>query len=120
MDRAGVDGGTSANGDERGVGGFRLRLVQEAYGGGRNAEVDALAGAFEADEEIVLVESDGEVMHGNGAEIGKREGGIDFNPGLVEGDVAKVDVGGQPADLDGKAAGEGLAAGEDCWIGGEA
>ena len=90
--------GRSADGDEGGVGGFGQRLVGEAHGGGSYAEGDALAGAVESDEEVVLVKGDGEVLHGYGAEVGQGEGRVDLDPGLIEGDVAEADVGGEAAD----------------------
>ena len=94
--------------------------VVETHGGWRRGEMESLMRGGEANQSIALVEGYGEVLHGNGAEVGDGEGGVDFNEGLVERVGAEMDCFGKAAGFELEARGEREGVAEADRIGGEA
>src|SRR5579871_2041176 len=110
--------GGLTDGDEGLFGGV-AGLVDQMEGGGGDAESDALAGTVEAHQLVLLVEGDGEVLQGAGAKVGQGKGGVDFDPRLIERNVAELNIAGELCHLDLETGGERFSIGEEGRFGRE-
>lgn len=87
---------------------------------GRYAQGNALARPLKTHQVIVLIEGDGEVLQGLGADVGEAEFAVDLDPGLIETDLAQLHVGGKFGHAEGKDGGEGSLGAHEIGVGAHA